>query len=129
MSIKVLPLTGMMAVDPVQYDLTFEDMFNGKPRIEPVFHRNGFYYDRKTKQAWLEWYGNSVKTTVKQFQYELAVYHASELNERQIAALQAVVNEGMATKQQKDILTHYRHSVEQRNIERETKRFFMRHPL
>lgn len=123
MNIKVLPLSGVMALDPEVYGLTFEDMFWDKDRIEPVFHRNGQYFDRKTGEAWCEWFGNAVKTSARSFRHELDTYHASELNARQIAALQAVVNQRMATNKQKDMLSLYWHAMRCRDIRRNARRF------
>ena len=46
-------------------------------QIEPVFYREGWYYDRQDKKCWYEWRNTAWETEYRYFQHEL-----HSLNER-----------------------------------------------
>lgn len=85
-------------------------------KIKPIVKRNGKY--SKDGKAWFEVDGKAWSCDPGQFKWELDTLNASELNSRQVAALQGVCRENMATKEQAKLLYMYGHAQELREIRR-----------
>lgn len=67
--IKVLPCT----VPQIYWDNP-QEYFGDLEEFQPVFSRDGFYYCRKSKQAWYEFAGRAFKANrVDDFVYQLKI--------------------------------------------------------
>ena len=69
-------------------------------QLTPIVNKPGRY--KLGKQAWFEVDGKAYSDNM--FDYDLSLLEASEYNSRQVAALQAVVEQKLATKQQANLL-------------------------
>lgn len=117
MTIKVLPLDFWMAD---------EDLFDSSdhPSAPVIFNRNGIY--RTPFLCWFEVNGKAYQYSRKDFDYTLSLMTASELNDRQAAALSAVVSHGLATPVQSNLLHLHKENKLLQQIRRETNRFLKR---
>lgn len=68
--------------------------------IDPVFNRNGYYYDRMAKRAWIERDGKAWVASASSFEWDLK-YNDGEprLESRVYDAIKVLMEEGLADKQ------------------------------
>lgn len=94
------------------------------PEVTPVFNRNGAY--RKGNECWVECNGKAYRYEIDMFDYELQTLHASCYNKRQIDALDGIIREKMATRQQRQLMYYILswHSI--RSASRNTRLSFVK---
>ena len=116
MKLKVLPPDWWMFV--AQYSEWFEENLDQQYAAMPVvFDRPGKYL--RDGVCWCETDDHRAFVyDIVMFRWELNTFNASELNYKQVAALQAVVSQKLATKKQAQLLYMYRHHQELREIRR-----------
>lgn len=98
--LKVLPSDYWMPDSPDEDDIQELDIRH--KRVSPKFNRDGIYM--QGKDCWFEACGYAWGYDRGMFLYKLSLHDAAALNHRQVAALQAVVDERLATKQQRELL-------------------------
>lgn len=107
MSIKVLPLNRWMKESKHLHAVREETLAHYTP-TEPVFNRPGYYKWKVFPKAAACWFeledGRAFPSRDLDFDYQLEQLHAEEYNARQVAALEAVVAQRMATKEQTRLL-------------------------
>ena len=83
----------------------------------PKFFRPGLYLHGN--ECWMELPdGIAVTCSRGAFLFELRMHHAGELNHRQAAALEAIVEARLATREQKKMLTDYQEAQYGRKLYR-----------
>jgi hypothetical protein len=114
---KVLtPTLGMYWVEkpPIQ-SMTREYVILNRKRIDPIFSRNGHYYDRKLKFSWFEFSGEAYilddysKYKSNQFHWffddiRLAERANKRLDKDAIEPIRKLIKLGLASKEQIDML-------------------------
>lgn len=97
MTIKVMKLDAWMErelFDP-----------NDSKSCEPVFNRNGQYYDTKTKKCWFEVDGDAWDITKDNiFLYELSLLNHRPLRDEERKAIKTLVMHKLAPKQLRELL-------------------------
>lgn len=83
-------------------------MIVGYKMMRPAFNREGVYFDRLTNQAWFEVDGLAFTYDTRQFKHDLYIMEVLSTCKRKIAALEAAMREGAATKQQARLVKTYR---------------------
>lgn len=73
-------------------------------RVQPVIGKEGIYMTNTS--CWFECEFGAWTYPRRIFQYELSLHNASELNARQVAALQEIVAQRLSTKEQRTLLRH-----------------------
>ena len=119
-SIKVLALEGWMT-----WEWCKEDLDKLEP-IVPVFNRNGYYYNRKLDVCWFEVDGKAYIVEKDMFLYDLEGLNISNLNHKQVAALQAICDQDLATKEQRHMLHRYVAMMMSRNTYRNSRMYLHR---
>ncbi len=88
--ISVLPLEFWMRH---YVDTAWGRAENDQVAMTPIFNRDGWYYNRRTKLEWYEYRGQAFITrSQKSFVYELAVLNAKILTTREVLAYKEVMN-------------------------------------
>jgi hypothetical protein len=120
MKLKVLPPDWWMFAD--QYPHWCEvDLEQQYPSMPVVFDRPGKYL--RDGVCWCETDDHRAFVyDLEMFRWELDTFNASELNHKQVAALQAMVSERMATRKQALLLYMYRHHQDLLEIKRRVRR-------
>lgn len=73
--------------------------------IEPVFNRNGYYFDTRTKQCWFEVDGDAFDMgSPGQFIFELKVQNHRPLTSKERNAISVLISNKLASKKLKEIL-------------------------
>ena len=104
----------------------------GFTKIEPVFNRDGWYFDRQTKKCWYEWKGTAWTTgkDLEQFQYELRQLGLPTFTSAEIKAIQVLLHynncNAKVRRELNAILWDHSHQVMLRNIYRNTKLWVMK---
>lgn len=95
---KVLPLPNWAKVRSPIFERTFLSCIETCSSIEPVFNRDGFYFDRQTGQTWIERLGRAwIYRDRCNFQWELDHNIGNNRIEIRIYdAIKILVDEGMA---------------------------------
>ena len=103
MKLKVLPPESWMLAPHALEDCTSprHGIFRYTPR-DPQFHRPGIY--KQGNLCWFESDDRAWSYDPKDFAYSLSLLQAAELNTHQVRALQAVVDQKLATKAQRHLL-------------------------
>lgn len=117
MRLKILPLAFWMVTE----DLLADCLASGRyPPVPPRFDRPGVYLEGAT--CWFELGdGRAFAYDVSQVRYQLALAAASQLTERQAAALQGIVAQRLATKTQRTLLRHYQEALACRAVYRNSR--------
>lgn len=97
------PITRTIKVLPLNYPFTcekewWEDCLLDKDKISPIFSRNGFYYCRKNKVAWLEIDSEAWLYSAKTFLHELKIKSHTCLSERAQEAIEILMRERICPK-------------------------------
>jgi hypothetical protein len=88
--ISVLPLQGWMRY---YSDSPYGRQENDLKEIAPILHRDGWYYNRRTKLEWYEYRGQAfLPRDNKQFVYELGLLNAKVLTARELRAYKELLN-------------------------------------
>lgn len=95
---KVLPLPS-----PYRWELDDEDLDDilntGDIETNPVFFRDGWYYDRLTGKSWVETkYGCFENRSAQMFKYELGLMSHSILPQKVVAAIEVLNNYNVCPK-------------------------------
>jgi hypothetical protein len=96
--IKVLPLD-----HPFKYDFLDEiqwyepDFFKRHKKIAPIFNRNGFYYDRVSKQCWMEIDGIAFEYPAGDFIYRLKMLNHRKLSDTEFKSLKLLIRNRVIT--------------------------------
>lgn len=98
---KVLPLQDCFSGEKRWW---FE-LVNQNEKIEPFFHRNGFYFDRINKYTWVEINGEAYKySKPSHFEYELKMSIGNNrIHNNLFQSLKTLIGYRLATKKQKEI--------------------------
>lgn len=122
MSIKVLPLDRWMLESEHFCDLREDTLAHYTP-TKPVFNRPGYYKWKVFPKAAACWFeledGRAFLCHDLDFDYRLDLLHAEQYNARQVAALEAVVAQRVATKAQTRLLWKCREVSHLRRISRD----------
>lgn len=113
--IKVLLLEKHITLKEIKREIPYLE------EIIPVFKRRGKYL--LGELCWFEVGGRAFKFNRLQFLHDLETWHASEMDQRKVSALQAVVDNRMATKRQEQLLRQYKHSRDLHEIRMGVYRF------
>jgi hypothetical protein len=98
--VKILSLDNMILYLGEEYFLDCS-----MKEIEPVFNRNGRYYDRLNKKAWYEWNGKAfLENRIDDFIYEFNNLSVRILSKEEFSAFKLLRKSRFLTKNQKDIL-------------------------
>lgn len=101
----------------VKFDLDHEIQINEQARIlgrralqiDPVFFKDGWYYDRFGNHTWIEFGGRAwAYDDVEYFKFELNTYHNRLPRQRVIAALETLELESALSAQQREELERWR---------------------
>lgn len=60
--------------------------------ILPIFNRDGWYYNRKTKLEWYEYKGEAFLIKHQMFSYTLSTFNAKVLTTREVKAYREMIN-------------------------------------
>ena len=102
-------------------------------QIDPIFNRDGWYYDRKTKRSWYEFKGRAFTKdhTERQFLYELNMLDHEILSEEEVRAIETLLVMGAcgpeAKKHLRKILVRSKEKSQSRDTYRSTYMFVMRY--
>jgi hypothetical protein len=123
MKIKCLPLCRWMARADMRDDCIAQDHY---VEITPRIGRPGRYL-----QGRFEWFeineGRAWECKKGYMALELCWFNAMEMNHKQAAALEAIVQEKLATKKQKQLLFYYRGALSIRNSSRNARKYRLRY--
>lgn len=102
MTIKRMELQYFM-VDPDMLEDLIEDSLSSDPylEIEPVVHRNGIF--KQGKKCWFEVDGRAYTYRADMFDFELGLLNVPALAPSQIKALKMVIDNKLASKEQKKL--------------------------
>lgn len=92
--------------------------------MKPVVGRPGRYL--KDGKAWFEADGKAWTCPAEMFNWEMKTLEAERLNARQVQALQAVCDQKLATRGQREMLYMHNHYLELREIRRGVYYFMIR---
>lgn len=97
MTLKILKL---------EYWQSHPELFCGEDlkSIEPVFNRDGYYYDTKTKKCWFEVDGDAFEYDKSSFIFELKVQNHRYLTSNERNAINTLIKSKLASNKLKDIL-------------------------
>lgn len=98
MTIKVLKLDFWM-----KYDFTRND--EKLTTCEPIFNRDGYYYNSVTKECWFEVDGDAFEYSSDGFLYQLDKLNFRPLLQTERDAIKILQRSGLATQQQIQMLT------------------------
>lgn len=73
-------------------------------QMDPIVHKNGWYYDRHKNISWAEFDGYAVSIDSKYFKFYVNLMNVTEFGLYKMKELQAICNTKYATKEQKNIL-------------------------
>lgn len=118
--VKVLQLEYWMDSDRLCKD----DLDRLEP-VVPVFNRDGYYYNRVLDVCWFEVDGKAYTTDVEMFIYTVQLLDAARLNHKQVEALRMIVTQRLATNRQQCLLRDYEHSMDNRRVYRDTRKYIM----
>jgi len=121
-SVKVLPLKKS---DIKIFRLFGAGEFTNRKEISPVFNRDGYYYDRITKTAWVEILGRAFEYSPVQFMYELSMLSHKPLRDIEFQALKTLVINKKASKEMRDLYFIIREWRHLRAVARDTRRPFL----
>lgn len=122
MTLKTLPLESWMQDDEELAEVLESDRY---PPCRVSVGRPGIYLEGPL--CWFELDAQRAYAYPREdFTYKLRLLDASKLNERQVQALQQIVQQGLATKQQRQLLRDCRDSAEIRNTGRDSRKTFLR---
>lgn len=150
--LKVLPLPSFVTTLWMRFEMQFEPEFADQEptdeqvlqygikylandgaliQIDPVFYRDGWYYDRRLRMSWYEWRGTAWTERTegalsKQFLYELSEHSARILEPDEIAAIKTLAIYGSVSKGQKELLYMHQQKIALRDIRRESFRMRLR---
>lgn len=93
----------------------------GFQQIEPVFNRNGWYYDRTTKESWYEFGGKAWASESGQFLYELALLNTPWLKDEEIESIKTLKLYGNCPRVLLEMLWRHQDNVDLRNLRRDYK--------
>lgn len=100
---KVMSLTF-----PFSHEKEFwEECVKEQDKIIPVFNRNGYFFDRLTKIAWLEINGEAWKYgNWESFKFDLDINQGNNrIHPTVYVAIKTLMSQGLASKKQREI--HY----------------------
>lgn len=125
MTIKVLQLEPWMKyhLDPVMSRMVDCPLGSDRyPSIQPTFNRAGYYMHRG--KCWIEVGGKAFSfPSTESFTHRLKTLEAEKYSDKQIAALEAVSRERLATKSQLEMLRFVNHSRSLKQIKRDTFKY------
>lgn len=103
--LKVLPLPFIFTKD-VKYWQNCVDEQSGKKEIPPRLNRNGWYYDRTAREAWIEVDGRAwLDRRVDDFLYCLEQARHDPLSDAEVLAIKTLMSKrGRCPKALKDLL-------------------------
>jgi hypothetical protein len=124
-AISVLPLKYWM----IRHGLNLRDTLELK-EIEPVFNRDGWYYNRHTKHCWFECRGKAfLYERANDFKYRVDLFTFKSLSEREVY----IYTEMLKLQPSRDIMTpviralnSYRFMKNRISDEREVKKYILR---
>lgn len=121
-NIKVLPLDRWMSCDE---DIEEEIKELDLRETLPVFKKPGWYVFGKA--CWFETpLGKAYHYSIEQFKHELSLYEVSKYNHKQINALKEFINQGLATKKQKELYYLIRHYYQCKEVGRSAMKIRIR---
>lgn len=104
MSIKRINLARWMtSPKEVNRNSSFGSLYES---ITPIYNRNGIYSDGK--KSWFEVDGLAYTYPINDFNLEFSIIKIRELSNVQAKALSIIVDAGLATKEQKEMVNLYR---------------------
>ena len=107
--------------------LTIDGLINDKfEQIEPVFNRDGWYYDRLANHSWYEWKGTAWKAEVDQFKYELGQHDARILEPAEVKAIKTLIVYGSCNLELRQLLWDHDNKIMTRDTFRNTQMFVRR---
>lgn len=108
--------------------LAIDDLLEqGFKQIEPVFNREGWYYDRHANYVWHEWSGTAWEGDVDQFKYELSQHDARILERDEVKAIKTLIVYGSCPMVLRQLLWDHDNKVMLRNTIRNTRMFMRKH--
>jgi hypothetical protein len=72
--------------------------------IEPVYNRNGYYYDTISNKCWFESDGDAFEMNKDQFIFELKIKNHKPLIHKEREAIKILISSKLASKNLKEIL-------------------------
>ena len=70
--------------------VNFLEVEEGMTRRNPIFNRDGWYFDRKLKESWVEWRGTAWEQEVDSFLWEWRQQNTPFLENDQLRALETL---------------------------------------
>lgn len=117
----VLPLEYWMESDDL-----FDDLFDRLEQINPIFNRPGYYYKRKENICWFEnSEGKAFKYNIEEFKYTISLYDVEKYNNKQYNALKLIIEQKLATKEQKRLFYLITEVFNLKQIEYSSKKAFL----
>ncbi len=101
--IKVLPLDKILRISRVK-DKCIRDMDTYNVKIDPVYNRDGKYYNRFKKIAWLEVDGRAWIISSTHFLYELRLFDHRPLTDTVTNSIKTIFKAGLNNKQLRSLL-------------------------
>lgn len=98
--IKVLPLDFWMK----RNKKSFLECVKSKNKINPVFNRHGYYYNRITKECWIECEFGCYLYDEKSFISELKLFNHNPLLQKEVDALKTLCLNKQLKKQFSEVL-------------------------
>ena len=128
--LKVLQLDGWMSSEFLRTDSIELDPTNYR-KIEPIMQRDGVYLatdgSLELESCWFEVNGEAYTYPAEQFRYTLDILDTwQRYNHRQIDALKQIINQKLATKQQRILWWRWRDAQKIRQSGREARIIFNR---
>lgn len=102
--------------------LVIEDLVEeGLKSIEPTFYRDGWYFDRQTKQCWYEWQGTAWQAKSEEFLHELSHHNEPWLTTAEVEAIRTLIVYGNAPKSLIERLWRHQERIMLRDIRRNAR--------
>jgi hypothetical protein len=94
------------------------DILNCTTEIEPVFNRDGYYYDKTSDKCWFECAGKGFLGDKIMFKFRLELEHSNDLRPEQIMGLKTITKTNLATLTQRHKCYYYQCAQDLRRIRR-----------
>ena len=101
----------------------WEECLTTEKQITPTFHRNGYYYDRHTRQTWLEIEGEAwTYREYESFKYTLLISEGNNyMSDTIMQSLEILITWHIATPQQREMYQIQRDRVSIHNAGRNAR--------
>ena len=125
MKVKCLQLDYWMEWDTDDDDRFLEMLEDSLAHYKPcpaVYNRPGIYLDRETGKCWFELQnGRAFLYDARMFKYDLSLLMVQNLSAKQAEALQGIVDQKLATKEQRRLLYTYYCAMNSREVGRRAR--------